>query len=95
VVNAVLATNMHREVHGARHISLDNRYQCPELALLLRQKFKILSTGTCRKNRKGWDRTVMNLEKKQQRGTYKFSIDKDNKVLCCQWVDSKVVNVVN
>jgi Transposase IS4 len=27
VLNAVLSTNMHNKVHGARHIALDNRYQ--------------------------------------------------------------------
>jgi Transposase IS4 len=95
VLNAVLATDMHREVNGARHIALDNRYQCPELALVLRQKFKIYSTGTCRKNRKGWDKDQMTLEKKEGRGKYKFVVDKDNKVVCCQWVDSKVVNCVS
>jgi Transposase IS4 len=86
---------MHQEVNGARHIALDNRYQCPELAFVLRQKFKIYSTGTCQKNRKGWDRDLMSLEKKEGRGRYKFSVDENNRVLCCQWVDSKVVNVVS
>jgi Transposase IS4 len=95
VLNAVLQTNMHQEVEGARHISLDNRYQCPQLALLLRQKFKINSTGTCRKNRKGWDKEQMNMKKTKGRGAYKIIVDKDNKILCCQWVDSKVVNVVS
>jgi Transposase IS4 len=94
VLNAVLSTNMHNEVHGARHIALDNRYQCPELATTLRQRFKILSSGTCRKNRKGWNSDLMNLDKKCPRGTYKFVVDKDNKVMCCQWVDSRVVNAV-
>jgi Transposase IS4 len=95
VLNAVLSTDMHNEVHGARHIAMDNRYQSPQLAFVLRQKFKILSTGTCRKNRKGWDREQMSLDKKEGRGSYKFIVDHNNKVLCCQWVDSKVVNVVS
>jgi Transposase IS4 len=95
VLNAVLHTGMHNEVHGARHISLDNRYQCPELAYILRQKMKIYSTGTCRQNRKGWDKAIMNLNKNDGRGKYKFAVDNNNKVLCCQWVDSKVVNCVS
>jgi Transposase IS4 len=95
VMNAMLSTGMHHETQGARHISLDNRYQCPELALLLRLKFKILSTGTCQQNRKGWSKDLMNLSKNHGSGTYKFSVDEDNKVICCQWVDSKVVNVVS
>lgn len=95
VLNAVLSTGMHQEVQGARHIALDNRYQCPELAFLLRTKFKILSSGTCRKNRKGWNAEMMNLSKSEVRGKYKISVDKDNKILCCQWMDSKVVNVVS
>jgi Transposase IS4 len=96
VMNAVLSTGMHNEVHGARHIALDNRYQCPELAFLLREKFKIYSTGTCRANRKGRLKELMTLDmRKQERGSYKFAVDKHNKILCCQWVDSKVVNVVS
>jgi Transposase IS4 len=95
VLNAVLSTKMHTETNGARHIALDNRYQCPELAFLLRQKFKILSSGTCRQNRKGWDKELMNLNKKDGRGKYKLTVDKDNRVMCAQWVDSKVVNCVS
>jgi Transposase IS4 len=97
VLNAVLSTGMHLETHGARHIALDNRYQCPELAYLLRQKFKIISTGTCRQNRKGWNKSLMNLgkTKSEDRGKYKFSVEKNNKVICYQWVDSRVVNVVS
>ncbi len=38
---------------------------------------------------------MMNLEKKDGRGTYQFAVDSKNKVLCCQWVDSQVVNVVS
>jgi Transposase IS4 len=39
----------------------------------------------------------MNLNKKDGRGKYKItaSVDKDNKVMCAQWVDSKVVNCVS
>jgi hypothetical protein len=47
VVNAVVATKMHKYVHRARHIAMDHKYACPELAFLLRQKFKIMSTSTC------------------------------------------------
>jgi Transposase IS4 len=86
---------MHQEVNGARHVALDNRYQCPELAMILREKFKIHSTGTCRQNRKGWNKELMNLTKKNGRGSYKFMVDKDNNIVCCQLVDSKVVNVVS
>jgi hypothetical protein len=37
----------------------------------------------------------MTLEKKEGRGKYKFSVDEHNKVLCAQWVNSKVVNAVS
>jgi Transposase IS4 len=95
VLNAVLHTNMHNKVHGARHTALDNQYQCPEHAFLLKTKLKINSTGTCKVGQKGWNKDLMDLMHKMPRGTYKILIDKNNGVLCCQWVDSRVVNVVS
>jgi hypothetical protein len=83
------------EPRGARHLALDNRYQCPELAALLLTKCNVYSNGTVRKNRKGWDKKLMNLTPKSDRGTCKLSADKINRVLAAQWVDSKVVNVVS
>jgi hypothetical protein len=57
---------------------------------------KINSTETCCANRKGWDKKEMNLTKKDDNHrAYKFMVDTDNNVLCCQWVDSKVVNCVS
>ena len=41
VLNAVIQTGMSRETNGARVIAMDNHYQCPELAALLRQKYNI------------------------------------------------------
>jgi hypothetical protein len=37
----------------------------------------------------------MNLNKNDGWGKYKFAADNNNKILCCQWVDSKVVNCVS
>jgi Transposase IS4 len=91
VLKALLHTNKHNEVHGAR----DNQYQCPELAFLLKTKLKINSMGTCKVGRKGWNKHLIDLTHKMPRGTYKILIDKNNGVLCCQWVDSHVVNVVS
>jgi Transposase IS4 len=41
------------------------------------------------------NKEMMDLTHKMPRGTYKILIDKNNSVLCCQWVDSRVVNVVS
>lgn len=38
---------------SARHVALDNRYQCPKLAALLLANCNMYSTGTCRQNHKG------------------------------------------
>lgn len=53
VLNAVLQTKMHECIDGARHIVMDNRYQCPQLASLLLKRYDIYSTGTSRLGRVG------------------------------------------
>lgn len=58
VLNAVLACNLDHSTEGARHITLDNRYQSPELCYILRERYGILSTGTCRANRVGWNKML-------------------------------------
>jgi hypothetical protein len=49
VVNSVIQT-FGIEEKGARHIACDNRYMCPELAVLLLAQYNIYSTGTVRQN---------------------------------------------
>ncbi len=93
VVNAVLELNIHNDVHGARHIALDNRYQCPQLATLLRQRYKVYSTGTVRSNRKGWSEANLSVPKKAPRGTYQMAIDPETHIMCMQWNDSAQVNL--
>ena len=47
-VNAVMQTHLHTETRGGYwHMSLDNRYQCPELAFLLQERCRLCSSGTC------------------------------------------------
>ena len=60
-INAVIKCRLDDGVNGARHLTMDNRYQCPELAVVLRERFNVLSTGTTRSNRTGWDSKLMNL----------------------------------
>ena len=97
VLNAVISMGLAEKcTDGARHVTMDNRYQCPELAFTLRQKFRVYSTGTCRVNRKGWDKSFFDLTKKNDdRGTYKRAYDKRNMLQCVQWVDSKSVQFVS
>jgi hypothetical protein len=95
VLNACIKMRLHQKKnHGARHLTMDNRYQCPELAYTLRSKFKILSTGTCRQNRKGWNKEYFDLKKTDGRGEFKAAYDETNKVVAIQWNDSKVVNFI-
>jgi hypothetical protein len=45
------------------------------------------STGTVQRNRKGWDRAIISMnvpEKKSERGSYKISADKINRILALQ-----------
>ena len=94
VLNAVYKTGLDTASPlGYRHLSLDNRYQCPELAAILRDYCHIYSTGTLRKNRKGWDKELMNMMKTGERGEYVLCFCHTNDVIIAQWRDSKVVNV--
>ena len=53
VVNACYALELHKETNGFRHLAMDNRYAAPQLLVILRDRLKILATGTVRSNRVG------------------------------------------
>ncbi|CAB9500921.1 expressed unknown protein [Seminavis robusta] len=93
VMNAVMST--FDDGGGARHIAMDNRYMCPELAVLLLTKCGCYSTGTCRRRRKGFPDHLLDLDKKNGRGAYKVVADRVNRVIMTQWVDNKVVTMVS
>ena len=67
----------------------------PQLAILLKMKFNILSVGNCRVNRKGWPRNELNMTKLSTRVEYKILYDNVNQICCIQWRDTKVVNLVS
>jgi len=93
VVNSLFKTDLSLpHPSGYRHIAMDNRYNCPELLCILRDKCRIYGTGTCRKKRKGWDSTIHKMTKdKSNRGECVLSYDSLNKIICGEWLDSKVV----
>ena len=93
-MNAVMQCNLHLETGKPRHLALDNRYQCAQLAVGLRERCNMMSTGTVWSNRKGWDRDQMDLKKNMPRGTSKTLVDDANRLVATQWVDSKVVNCI-
>ena len=95
VLNAIYQCKLETETSGYRHLAMDNRYQCPELAVILRDRCRIMNTGTTRRNRKGFDNEQLNLPKQGDRGEYKILYDMVNEVLTFQWRDSKVVNCVS
>ncbi|CAB9508431.1 unknown protein [Seminavis robusta] len=46
-MNAMYALGLHLDTSSApRHMALDNRYMCPELGVLLREKVNVYATGT-------------------------------------------------
>ena len=94
VVNAVLQRRLQNNPGGARILSLDNRYQSPELAAILLHQLNILTVGTVRQNGKGWPEKLIAQPKNNPRGTYKMAYDKVNKILCMTWMDTKQVRVV-
>ena len=63
---------------------------------MLLRKYNILLSGTCRQNRKGWPKEKLCLTKKgTSRGDSKVVYDKVSKVVCCEWLDSKIVRFVS
>ena len=51
MMNAVYSLGLQNDPRSKRHhIAMDNRYQCAELALLLREQANIYSTGTVHAN---------------------------------------------
>jgi Transposase IS4 len=101
VVNAVIKSDLWRgsnDVNGYRVVSLDNRYQCPQLAHLLWTRYHVLLVGTCRQNRIGWPKDVMDLDRtkpKPARGTFKMAYCDEANIAAFQWCDSKVVNCIS
>jgi len=97
VVNALYKTGLDVwSPFGYRHMATDNRYGCCELAAICRDYFRIYMSCTARQKRKGWNKDIMTLIKKDTvRGEYLLAYDKDNEMLCGQWRDSKVVNFVS
>ena len=83
---------------------MDNRYQCPKLALLLRVRAGVYSTGIVCVNLKQRDKKLMTLSKvtKTKRGAYKLEPTKATKFLVCsvgisrwlalrQWLNTRKV----
>ena len=97
VVNAVYQLGIQNDtVHGYRTIAMDSRYQCPELAFILRERCHILSTGTCRHNHKGWPKEKLQMKKSKEgvlnHGDLFVYYDKVNDIIAFQWMDTRVVN---
>lgn len=95
VLNALHQLNLHMETDGFRFVATDNQYACPELAVACRERFNCYLSGTCRTNRVGWMKEMMDLSKKSDRGACKLLYNKENKVIIGQWNDNKVVNFVS
>ena len=51
--------------------------------------------GTCRNNRKGWPKHLLDLKKNVTRGTFKMTYCRHSQIGAYQWCDSKVVNCVS
>jgi len=94
VMNSIFKTDLSTpDPLGYRHLASDNRCNCPELLCVLRDKCRICGTGTCRKKRKGWDASIhCMLKDKSIRGKSVLSYDTSNRIICGEWMDSKVVN---
>ena len=95
VVNAVIKCNLSMDPDGMRCLFMDNRYQCAELAILLRDSHQVLSCGTTRRNRNGWNNDLFNVTVKAEHGHLLRKFDPINKILYMQWKDNKVVNLIS
>ena len=95
VLDAALKTCIGKHSDGYRTIWLDNRYACPELLVNLLFRYEIRAAGTCRTNRKGWQKDKFTMPKNAPRGTMLQQYDEKNQLLEIQWKDSKVFGFVS
>ena len=61
LANALIKAKVTNDPRGYRVVFSDNRYLAIELAIYIREKFKILTTGTIRKNHKGFDKELFTM----------------------------------
>ena len=64
VVQAIVDSKLDNDTSRYRVRAMDNRYTAIPLFIDLRNNHKILAVGTIRKNRKYWDKDLMDLSKK-------------------------------
>ena len=96
VVNAVIKYGDTMEPDGMQCLFMDNRYQCSELVILLRNSYHVLSCGTTRKNCNGWNNNIFTLlTTKDNRDSIIRKFDPNNEPLYLQWKDNKVVNIIS
>ena len=95
VLNAVERSGLKKSPDGYRILVADNRYMSPTLAVTLREHYHIAAIGTVRKNRKGIDKEIVTMTKREERGAIKTYYDKAMKVLLVQWNDNKVVTMLS
>jgi hypothetical protein len=95
VVNAIIQRKLGKEPNGIHRLFIDNRYTSACLFVLLLEKFDILCAGMIRSNRVGWPKEKMTLSKSAPRGPTMRTYDKQNKILCIQWMDNKVVSLTS
>ena len=73
---------------------MDNRYACPDLAIILRDQCTIFSKGMVIINGMVFLRDVFTLAKSSAKGEYKVAYDRVNKLVYLKWRDSKVAYFV-
>ena len=74
VINSVLASNTANYHCGAQKLFLDNRYDCPELFVILFEEMKLIGSRTCRKNTIYFpvNDELLIFSKGAERGTYRW-----------------------
>ena len=85
LANAVIQSLVTNDPKGYRAVFSDNRYSSFELSIYMREKLQILTAGTIRKNRKGFDKGLFNMDlKNSTRGDSRLFYDKGNKIALAQ-----------
>jgi len=77
VINAFYQTGLDEwDPCGYRHLSTDNRCGCPELCAANKDFFRIFATAASRTKRKGWNKDLLDLVKKDtERGECKLAYE--------------------
>ena len=95
VANAIIKSGINNDVHGSRHIFMDNRYAAPQWFVIMLKEWNLRGVGTCKSNRKGFPSAELPLSNSSNRGSFVRLVDKRLGIVATRWKDSKILQTIS